>query len=480
MRAVRDRRRVLAAFAAVCVALGVAIPVATSASAGAGAAANLARARTEAARLLGLLHLPPGAVELSSAPAFGGKGVLGVPGYDEATPNLVDAHHWWTVKGNAKQVLAYVTARVPRGAKSYGAGSGGPRPVYHVQTFALAPIPGLLSERVLSVTVVQLNRTTTAIRTDGEAVWITPRPASERVPAGVREIDIASTAFMSRSPILALRVTEVPEVRQLVKWINAMPTAQPGSISCPSLAGPTVTFMFRAAAGNAVARASGMYFDGTSGQCNPIQLWIHGQRQTPLIGGDFYGRVERLLGVRFERSSMSSRRVTVLDVLTANSVDGVRFGASPAAVRAAIDSLLGQSGGPYQRDRSCGLDHQISWADEWTANGEPALTAYFSHGRFAGYQVGDPPGAGVLRWPPGGWAPATTRGLRVGDTLLQGRKLYGRAFTISAAQGGDWMARTDAGPIGGYAWGYGQPVLSWHNFVATIDAGDVGCAALSP
>jgi hypothetical protein len=164
----------------------------------------------------------------------------------------------------------------------------------------------------------------------------------------------------------------------------------------------------------------------------------------------------------------------VFDVLKANGIAGVRFGASPRQVRSAIDSLLGQSGSAYRAGGTCGLDHEIIWG---TASRQD-LTAYFRRSAFAGYEVGTP---SKPRHPHGGWALATTRGLRVGDPLARGRRLYGGAFTLSSAQGGSWKLRTPAGPIDGYAWGtprYGD--VSWQSVVATIDAGDVGCPAIAP
>ena len=76
---------------------------------------------------------------------------------------------------------------------------------------------------------------------------------------------------------------------------------------------------------------------------------------------------------------------------------------------------------------------------------------------------------------------ATTRGLTVGDELSRGRKLYGAAFRTSTAQGGVFLISAPAGRIDGYAWGspkYGD--VSLQSLVATIDAGNVGCPALSP
>jgi hypothetical protein len=176
----------------------------------------------------------------------------------------------------------------------------------------------------------------------------------------------------------------------------------------------------------------------------------------------------------------STFRKLVLNVLRPDGIGSVRFGASPAAVRAAIDSLTRQQGGSYTVGGSCGIDHAIKWWDQWTGSGEPALTVFFHRSAFAGYQFGDPPGAGVLRSPPGGWQLATTRGLRIGDTLARGRQLYGRAFAISAAQGGAWSVGAPR-LIKGYSWGTPDHMpLSSQRVVATIDAGDVGCPAVSP
>jgi hypothetical protein len=464
--------------------LAVAIPLASSA--GANDPGNLARARTEATRLLGLLQVPPDAVAVSAGP----HGASGVPGYDEATPNLVDAHQWWKVHGEAGRVLAYVTSHLPRGARWFMTESGGPAPESRTESYKLPPVAGVLSERVLSVSVVQLTSTTTWVRTDGEAVWIVPRPAGEKVPSGVHEIGITS-AYPGKSAIATLSVTDPAKVEQIVLWINELGIGQPRTINCPVLGGPTVTFAFHGAGGGLLARASGMDFEGTSGECNPISFSIRARPEPALIGGNFFGRVQRLLGVNLEsgkstqrqrvsRQTTSSQRPAVLDVLHADGIAGIRFGAAPQRVRAAIESLLDQRGGAYEAagGAECGLDHAITWADDWTASGQPELTTYFGRSRFLGYQVGTPDRP---RHQLRGWALATTRGLGVGDALTRGRQLYGRAFSLGSEQGGVWRLRTASGRIDGYAWGtpsYGD--VSWHSLVATIDAGDVGCPAIAP
>lgn len=177
-------------------------------------------------------------------------------------------------------------------------------------------------------------------------------------------------------------------------------------------------------------------------------------------------------------AEVSSTQIRIRDVLRGNGIGSVRFGASPHVVRTEIDSLLGQSGIGHQSAGDCGIDHTIQWWDQPTANGEPELTVYFSHSAFAGYQFGD---LSRPRHQSGGWALATGRGLRLGEKLARGRKLYGHAFKLSSAQGGTWHLRTLRGRLDGYAWGtpsYGD--VSWHSLVETIDAGEVGCPALSP
>lgn len=165
-----------------------------------------------------------------------------------------------------------------------------------------------------------------------------------------------------------------------------------------------------------------------------------------------------------------------LSVLRTDGIGGVRFGSSPTVVRARLSVMTGQAGGPYAPGGSCGLDHRIKWWDQWTANGEPALTAYFRRGAFVGYQVGD---LSAPRRQNAGWEFATTRGLRVGDTLAQARRLYGSAVVVSPAQGGSWSLHDSGGFIRGYAWAWQGPGVR-QGLVATIDAGDVGCPASSP
>ena len=180
------------------------------------------------------------------------------------------------------------------------------------------------------------------------------------------------------------------------------------------------------------------------------------------------------------------------NALTGDGIGRVRFGESRVALIAAVTRLLGPSSTGYARANAvlaeCGVDHTMIWPN-WpvvSAHGshyplDPMLTVWFSHSRFVGYQYGEfrnmpPPHAPSL-----GTVLATTRGLTIGDTFARGRQLYGAPFRTSTAQGGVFLISAPAGRIDGFAWqaptyrGVGLDSL-----VATIDAGDVGCPALSP
>jgi hypothetical protein len=107
-----------------------------------------------------------------------------------------------------------------------------------------------------------------------------------------------------------------------------------------------------------------------------------------------------------------------------------------------------------------------------------ARTCAHDRSALAGYQVGNLNTMSSPRNPPGRWSLATAHGLRVGDTLLRGRQLYGRAFAISTAQGGSWAVRVRNGLMRGYASRVPGHAPLRKILVATIDDGDVGCRGI--
>ena len=255
----------------------------------------------DAKRLLRLVRLPPGAVRVSTEPR--GAGGLSSRPAQSATAELVDRHDWWRTRAAYSSVVAFLNGHRQSGTSVQGSDSeGGPGVASNRSlTLGLPAIPGVISSRSLLVWVVALRGGETGIRVDAQDVWIVPRPAIERVPSGVREIDITS-ARPHRRPIVSLRVTAPAEVRRIVSLIDRMETAQPGVTSCPALLAdqPVVTFDFSARAGGPLlAQATLTAYGFPSGPCNAVSFKVHGRVQKPLLGGNFLTQVERLLDIRF-------------------------------------------------------------------------------------------------------------------------------------------------------------------------------------
>ncbi len=147
--------------------------------------------------------------------------------------------------------------------------------------------------------------------------------------------------------------------------------------------------------------------------------------------------------------------------LAGNGIGPARFGQPQHQVLAELEAILGPPARPYRASGyNCGVDHLIGW---------PGLQAHFGHGRFAGYSYR----ATDLQ---------TTAGLRVGDSVRRARRLYGHALRLSFEQGGAWFATTPSGQLDGFTYGRSgnHTDIGPDSRIATIEAGTVGCAALSP
>jgi len=168
-------------------------------------------------------------------------------------------------------------------------------------------------------------------------------------------------------------------------------------------------------------------------------------------------------GEELARVAINPRCYTVRDVLRVDGIDRAIFGGRSSTVARLLDDLLDRAPSrPYYVHSICRIDHVIQW---------PGLIAFFEHNRFVGYAYG--PSSTAAGEP----ILAATKGLRVGNTFARAWQLYGRLFQTSPAQGGSWVVRTPQGRVYGYATG---PPIAPHNRIASIDAGYVGCPAVTP
>jgi hypothetical protein len=148
----------------------------------------------------------------------------------------------------------------------------------------------------------------------------------------------------------------------------------------------------------------------------------------------------------------------------ANGVRVAHLGARQSAVQATLSRVLGKPTTPTLStpgEPRCGVGALESWR---------AFSVYYDHGRLVGVSLGPGPSP----------AGETSSGLRLGDTVEQARSIYGRAFHTSTSQDGSWSVRTTSGPLDGFLEPEGgpRPTAAWR--ILTIDAGVVGCPAMSP
>lgn len=286
---------------------------AVSAVAASESAANQAAAHVNAVALLGEVSLPAGATESSSEPASD-EGVLahaGAGGPD--TPNVVEAHAWWTVPGSRAEVMAYVRGHPPNGSALISLGSGGIRgaTTFESVTFAWPAVAGVLSTRWLVLTATQLPQGSTGLRVDSQVVWVTPRPASEWIPAGARHLKVSVTSSLkgNLAPQRPFSVASAQRIERVVALLNSLPAAQPGVRSCPDDPGIRVRLAFNqpdTASPSAVATIDPY-------GCGGVQLTIGGRPRASLESEALPGtsttrepslilRIDRVLGVKLKIS----------------------------------------------------------------------------------------------------------------------------------------------------------------------------------
>jgi hypothetical protein len=277
------------------------------------AAQNQRAANRAAEEILQGLSFPSGTSPSSQEPT-GDKGRLKHPPSSPATPNLIDHHSWWTTRSSPSQVLRYVEDHPPRGGTWQQTTSSGhcpPPPKYQspnhchwlwwVQMYSFSPLPDTLGSRVLLVKIARLANGRLGIRADAQAVWISPRPAGEKVPSGVSEVDVTQ-AKPGRPPTVSKQVVSPRKVRRIIHLIDQLPITQPELPDCaPKGPGARIdTFTFRSSTRAELAHASSWSDVGNSTtHCDAMRFSFHGQSRPALAQTrGFLTDVGKLLGLR--------------------------------------------------------------------------------------------------------------------------------------------------------------------------------------
>ena len=269
------------------------------------ARANRRAARLDAVSLLTKLKLPAGATTVPSEPAHD-HGYLAPQQLLEADFASATAHAWWTVPGDPQSVIDAIEADPPAGATQDGTGSGGN---FKTGTSELdvgyqwSPVAGVLAARLLRVTVTSIGGGLTGVLAESQSVWIVPRPASERIPAATRIVQISS-AVPGAAYGGSVTLTRGAQVDSIVALLNGLPIVQPGATGCPALIDPkTITMTFRARTSGPVLAALRFadyrpWKAAYSNECAPVQLSVAGRRRPALDGGEFIKQIERIIGLR--------------------------------------------------------------------------------------------------------------------------------------------------------------------------------------
>ncbi len=264
-------------------------------------------AQADAAAMLAEVPLPAGSSESSTDPAEAGSLLAGPAFGPPATPNAVDEHAWWLVPVTPAETLAYICTHLPPDTTqpmSVEGGLGGPNaPENMIAGFTWPGSPG-----TLVVWAMRLANGSTALRVDAQVVWVTPRPASETIPAGARLLTIGvhkprgargagSIESMRRAVLgrLPSRVTSIARIEKIVALLNELRVYQPGLRFCPLGFGGSVQLGFYTSPSASPLAVADITAEG----CGGVSLMIDGMAEPELEGGwDLVEEISRALGIR--------------------------------------------------------------------------------------------------------------------------------------------------------------------------------------
>jgi hypothetical protein len=238
---------------------------------------NQARAKSQAIMILGNGPVPPGAVPTTTDPGPGqwlkGPGVS-VP----ATKELVDVHHFWRVPESSADLLAWIEAHAPTHAQPAASGGQDGTSVEWGFDYGFPTIKGVTSSEQLTISVETISATESALREDGQVVWIAPRPASETIPSGTKKIAVYVDSTFGKHSYLASTITSRAEITRLTSVIDNLPITQPGTaFGCPGISAqtPAVDLRFLGASTTPLAQV-------VEDDCAGLQFTINGHLTTGL------------------------------------------------------------------------------------------------------------------------------------------------------------------------------------------------------
>ncbi len=252
--------------------------------------ANRSAAEEDAHHLLEQLRVPPGASPSSTEPAGTSSVLDKSPGLEWS--RLIDLTSWWTVPGEPDEALNWIEANPPQESALTGGGGiatfGESSNKAKYAEFVWPSIPGVLRLRSLLATVAAGPPGSTILRVDARVVWFVPRPASERVPASARVLEVVEHHHRGDQTVTTI---SGPAVRKIVMLINGLPIFQPNGritsvghvVGCARVrSSHQMQLTFRARKGRPVLAEA--HQELPPEYCHPMNLKIRARNQPPLEG----------------------------------------------------------------------------------------------------------------------------------------------------------------------------------------------------
>ncbi len=250
-------------------------------------ASNRRAAELDAAAVLRRFVVPAGVKPLTKIPPRAGWWLASkwvIP----RSP-VADRYHLWRVDRSARYLVRFVRAHKPRGSTlgtDGGTAASGRYTASHHIIFRFPAVPGRIWGRNLYVAIVPLPSGGTALRVDAQDAWVWTQTARDRLPSGIRELDITG-AHWPRHPARSWHFRGAATIRRITDWVRTLAIVPPHT-GCP-IEGPLrpapLTIAFRDAAGAVRARLS-VYGTGGSSipACDAMPYSIDGSPRDSLVG----------------------------------------------------------------------------------------------------------------------------------------------------------------------------------------------------
>jgi len=163
-----------------------------------------------------------------------------------ASPYLLDVSRWWSLPVPMPAALSWLEAHPPPGLPVSGHGSGtGPDGPFAYLIYQDGPTAAY-NLATLVVEFAPNGPGASAMRADGQTLWVPPRPASEQVPTDVSRVRLVAYPGVGVYGVLARETVKGAAADRLVRLANALQRDNRGVVHCAADTGFRITVTFLA------------------------------------------------------------------------------------------------------------------------------------------------------------------------------------------------------------------------------------------